>query len=110
MDLILVVGGAAFALIAARSIMSARARKRRREVLMAKYGDAYIVDGILAKRIWVGMTREQLADSRGKPADIGDKRLKTKTVETWKYYPAGQNRFRSRMTVENGVVIGWDEK
>lgn len=82
----------------------------RRAWLMSKYGDKAIVTKIMAPTLWVGETTEQLRDSIGAPVDIDQKVLKTKTKETWKYGQRGPNRFALRITVENGTVVGWDEK
>lgn len=86
------------------------ARKRRREALYAKYGDAEVVDKIMARMMWQGQSMEQLTDSLGSPADTDSRVMKTKHREVWKYHPAGKNRYRLRVTVENGVVVGWDQK
>jgi len=68
-----------------------------------------IVQAIIDKKIWQGMTKEQLVDSWGSPVDTAQKVLKTKTTETFKYKQVGRNRFRSRVMLENGLVIGWQE-
>lgn len=85
-------------------------RLQRLEYLKAKYQDPQIVDMIAKKMIWQGQTSEQLIDSIGKPVDIDTKVLKTKKKETWKYRPLGANRYGLKIFLENGVVIGWDEK
>jgi hypothetical protein len=82
----------------------------RRKRLMAKYGDAEIVDMLMKKMIWQGMSAEQLSDALGPPAATDRKVYKAKTRETYKYDQNGKNRFRRRITVENGVVVGWDMK
>ena len=86
----------------------AQAAKRRR--LMEKYGDAAIVEKIMRRRIWDGMTAEQLIDSWGHPAAVDQNFFKTKTKEIYKYNQDGKNRFRERVTVENGVVVGWSQR
>jgi hypothetical protein len=88
----------------------ARARQKRREAFMAKYGDAKIVDMIMRRMFWMGQTQQQLLDSLGRPSDIDQKVLRSKVKETWKYRAIGRNRFGLRITVENGFVIGWDQK
>lgn len=88
----------------------AYSKKMRREALLAKYGDPGIVEKILAQSIWTGQTQEQLRDSIGDPVDVDQKVLKSKVKETWKYNPRGRNRFGLRITVENNVVVGWDQK
>ncbi len=41
--------------------------RRRREYLMKKYKDEHIVKDIMTKRIWQGMSKDQLIDSWGSP-------------------------------------------
>jgi hypothetical protein len=86
------------------------ANKKKRERLMAKYRDSLIVDRIMNRKVWEGMTKEQLIDSWGLPVEIGQKVYKTKITETYKYNQTGKNRFRSRVTIENDIVIGWQQK
>jgi len=84
--------------------------KARRTELMNKYGDEKLVEAIMNRSYWQGQTVEQLSDSLGHPADIDEKVLKTKKKEVWKYHRMGGNRFGLRITIENGQVVGWDEK
>jgi hypothetical protein len=86
------------------------AEKRRKEWLLAKYGDAEVVDKIIRKTVWQGETSEQLRDSWGEPIDIDHHLMKTKTKEVWKYNQTGKGRFALRITIEDGKIIGWDEK
>jgi hypothetical protein len=60
------------------------ARRRRYRYLMEKYRDAFVVDAILRHRIWQGMSREQLLDSRGELVEIGHEIYKQTTRETFK--------------------------
>ena len=85
-------------------------KMKRRERLMLKYNDAEIVDKIMNKRIWQGMSQEQLIDSWGSPVTKDQKHLKTKTTEIFKYNQTGKNRFSNRVRVENGIVVGWEKK
>jgi hypothetical protein len=82
----------------------------RRDYLISKYGDENVVRKILEKKIWQGMSREQLIDSWGEPADIDEKIYKTKVKYTYKYAQSGRNRFRQRVFVEDNIVVGWDSK
>ncbi|HDI3149886.1 TPA: DUF2845 domain-containing protein [Vibrio cholerae] len=91
-------------------VISGYLDKKKRQRLMAKYGNAELVDRLMKKTIWEGQTEEQLIDSLGKPLDIDQKVLKTKVKETWKYDKAGKNRYNLRIIVENGSVVGWDKK
>jgi hypothetical protein len=91
-------------------LYSIHAAKVRRQQLMQKYGDAKIVDKIMKRMFWQGQTSEQLLDSLGQPLDTDQRVLKTKIKETWKYNNTGKNRFGLRITLENNVVVGWDQK
>lgn len=82
----------------------------RHAALTTKYSDKKIVDDIMRGAYWQGQTAEQLLDSLGQPADIDEKVLKTRKREIWKYHQLSANRFGLRITVENDVVAGWDEK
>lgn len=106
MELISVVVLIAIGALAINHLVTQARRKR----LMEKYGDAEIVGMIMKKMIWQGMTADQLIDSLGRPVMADKKVYKTKTSETYKYDQVGKNRFRRRVTVENGVVVGWDIK
>ena len=85
-------------------------KARRKRVLTAKYGNALVVERIMAKKIWQGMTRDQLLESWGMPADMDRKVSKTKEKETLSYNRVGKNRYRDKVQLEDGVVIGWDQK
>ncbi|MBA6263909.1 DUF2845 domain-containing protein [Colwellia sp. Bg11-12] len=84
--------------------------KMRRNRLMKKYNNANLVDKLMKKMFWQGQSEEQLIDSLGKPLDIDQKVLKTKVKETWKYNSTGKNRYALRIIIENGEVVGWDQK
>lgn len=86
------------------------AKKRRREFLMAKYGDVAVVEAIMARKVWQGMTKEQLVDSWGRPADVDEKVYRAKRTETYKYNQIGRNRFKDRVVIENDIVIGWQQR
>lgn len=109
------VGWAAFVLICVGLIfvfvwLNANRRKKRVEYLRQKYKDETIVQNIMARRFWQGQTSEQLRDSLGDPASVDAKVLRNRERDVWKYYPRGANRYGLRITVENGVVVGWDQK
>jgi len=98
------------AVIAIALFLNYAKKQQRLAYLREKYGDETIVRRILQRSFWTGQTEEQLRDSLGAPAAIDNKLLKTMTREVWKYHPAGVNRYRLRITVENGRVAGWDQK
>lgn len=111
---IIILGGILLAIYIAFKFLSWSNEKKRllqkRQKLMAKYNDKEIVENIMNQAIWVGQTNEQVAESLGKPEDIDQKVLKTKKKEIWKYGYEGGNRYRVRITLENDVVIGWDNR
>lgn len=92
-------------------VIASRANKRRKriEALRRKYPEE-IVQRILGGQIWQGQTEEQLIDAIGSPAEVDTKVLKTMQREIWKYGRISAKRFRLRITVENGIVTGWDRK
>ena len=56
----------------------------RRKHLMEKYGDVTVVDRIMRKTMWQGMSSDQLRESLGPPVAIDRKVYKSKTTETYK--------------------------
>jgi hypothetical protein len=103
---ILLLVAAVVLIFVARSV----ARNSRYARLMAKYGDEKLVHAIVTQTIWQGMTVDQLKDSWGEPASVEQKVMKTKVREVFKYKPVGKNRFRDKVTLEDGVITGWDQK
>jgi uncharacterized membrane protein len=92
-------------------VIASRANKLRKrlDALRSKYPEE-IVQRILGGQIWQGQTEEQLIDAIGSPAEVDTKVLKTMQREIWKYGRISAKRFRLRITVENGMVAGWDQK
>ncbi|MBN9365291.1 MULTISPECIES: hypothetical protein [unclassified Devosia] len=89
----------------------ALAKRSRYSRLLQKYGgDEKLVDALISKTIWQGMTEAQLLDSWGKPAAIEEKVMKTKIKQVFKYRPTAANRYRDKVTLEDGLIVGWDQK
>lgn len=82
----------------------------KRVRLMMKYKDDELVESLMGESFWQGQTEDQLRDSLGEPLDIDQRVLKTKVKEVWKYEQTGKNRYSLKITLENGVVVGWDQK
>jgi hypothetical protein len=36
--------------------------------------------------------------------------LKTKTTQVYKYNRYGKNRFHDRVKIDDGIVVGWEQK
>lgn len=96
--------------VAAFFVLAYCQERARRERLIKKYGDSDLVDRLMKRMFWQGQSEEQLMDSLGKPLDIDQKVLKTKTKEVWKYNRTGKGRYSLRITLENGEVVGWDKR
>ena len=103
---LLLVMAAAVLVFVARSL----ARRSRYARLLTKYGDAELAEALMTQTIWQGMTAEQLRDSWGEPVAVEQKVLKTKVKEVFKYKPVGKNRYRDKVMLEDGVIVGWDQK
>ena len=109
---ILLVALAIMLWVAAAALKRRRLRRlaeARFAELMKKYRDQTIVEAIMGGSIWQGMSEDQLMNSRGAPEDKDQTIYKTKKKETWKYGRSGKNRFRERIFVENGIVVGWKD-
>jgi len=91
-------------------IFVARKKAARLNYLQSKYADEVIVQNIMQRKFWSGQTGEQLLDSLGAPAAIDNNLLKTRKREIWKYQPSGTNRYRLRITLDDDVVVGWNQK
>ncbi len=82
-------------------------RTLRKRYLTNKYNDSELVSRIITGSVWEGQTEDQLLDSLGRPVGVDEEILKTKSKYVWKYGPNGKNRFRLRVMIENGTVVGW---
>ena len=95
---------------ARQALEAERAREQvRRHYLLTRYNDEHIVNAIMGRQVWVGMTREQLVESWGHPHDIKQTILKTKRKDEFKYTNVGVNRYLSRVFLENDEVVGWKQ-
>ncbi len=65
---------------------------------------------ILANRFWQGATVDAILESLGRPTDVDESVMKARTKHVFKYYPTGANRYGLRLTFEDGVLVGWDDK
>ena len=85
-------------------------KKERIDYLTSKYRNKQIVDRIINQTIWKGETAEQLRDSLDEPASMEKQVLKNTNKETWKYNADGVNRYKLRILLKNGRVIGWKQR
>jgi len=82
----------------------------RRQRLLARFGDAAMVDTILEGRIAQGMTAEMVEAVWGPPEDLDETVTKTRRKVEMKYNQTGKNRYGTRVHLEDGVVVGWEVK
>ncbi|WP_437601906.1 hypothetical protein WMF28_09895 [Sorangium sp. So ce590] len=100
---------AAAAEAARRATEHAAFEQQRWNQLCGRFGPD-LAARIYRGELWVGMTAGMLMHSKGPPEDIDEKVLKTKTKHVYKYVQTGINRYALRVTLDDGVVTGWDDK
>lgn len=88
---------------------NAEAHRQHVEGLVRRFGPAS-AERIMRREIWVGMSAAELMESRGRPADVDEKVLKTKTKHVFKYEHQGGAKYGLRVTLDDGIVVGWDDK
>ena len=89
-----------------------RGKESKKERLIKKYGKEKGVK-IFQGKIFLGMTHEMLIESRGNPEDQKEKVTRDKTIDKY-YYNSRVTRqdttvYGFEVTLENKVVIGWEE-
>lgn len=94
---------------AGRGAAQAAADQARREDLVTSFGPE-VADRIVRREIWQGMSAEMLTKSRGTPSDIDEKVLKTGTQHIYKYTQSGASRYALRVTLDDGVVVDWNDE
>jgi hypothetical protein len=104
-----------FAILASRKSDKERVDRENQHISRAngiyeKYGRGEIAERILRGEVWIGQTSAQLIDSIGRPVDVDQKVLKTKKKEVWKYAQKSARSFGLKITLDDDIVVGWDEK
>jgi hypothetical protein len=107
---VLVVCAIPVAIFAGSFVYARHKRAVRLSNLRGKYADESIVQALMRHEVWEGQTREQLLDARGQPLSIDNVLMKTRTREVWKYQPNGRNRYRLRITLDDGVVVSYEQR
>lgn len=85
-------------------------QQQRLQYLRSKYQNEALVQRILQRNYWQGQTGEQLLDALGEPVCRDEKQMQSGLREVWKYGQWGVNRYKLRITLDNGIVIGWERK
>lgn len=87
-----------------------REEAERQAMVMKKYAGSPYAEDILRGLVRQGMTPEMVLDSWGSPAAVDRKVYKTKVKEVWKYGPGPRRTFSNRVTIEDGVVVGFESR
>jgi len=77
--------------------------------LVAKHKNAQTIYLILQHEIWEGQTAEQLRSSLGEPEEIKEKEMATRVREVWCYDRFRANAFKTKITLDNDVVVRWEK-
>lgn len=76
-------------------------RAERRALLIKKYGTEH-GDKISKGQIWLGMTKEMVEDSWGKPSEVNRSVGSWGVKEQWVYY-------NSYLYIRNGILTSWQD-
>lgn len=85
---------------------SQKLREEKRAYLIKKYGED-IANKLLRNEYWIGMTKDQVIDSKGEPSKIETEVLKTKTKETFIY---GSKSGGDYFVFENDLVTKYVDR
>lgn len=64
---------------------------------------------IVTKNVWIGETKGELILSLGEPDKKDEKVLKTKTKNTYFYYPINAKSYSVKVYLEDDIVVGWEK-
>lgn len=93
-----------------KALRASRARAEAHlEALVEKYG-AEVAEKIIFEKVWMGATADMVRDALGRPEDVDQKVSKRGSRETWKYHRTGKGRFALKVSLDDGVVTGWEGK
>jgi hypothetical protein len=97
------------AVVAAAGVVAlGRVRNKRRfDALVERYG-ADNARRIIEGKVWEGASAEMIRESLGAPIEVDQKVSASRTREIYKYKQTGKGRFGLRVTLDNGVVTGWE--
>lgn len=88
----------------------AEAERLRREAIDRDYAGSPFRQDILDGSIRQGMTIDMVVAAWGPPAAVDRKVLKTKTKAVLKYGPGPGRSFANKVTIEDGIVVGWEQR
>ncbi|MGN7734351.1 hypothetical protein [Ensifer sp. 22564] len=82
----------------------------RKATIRRKYEGSPYFNDLMGGLIRQGMTGDMVIDSWGRPVAVDRKVYKTKVKEVWKYGPGPRRSFANKVTFENGLVVGWENR
>jgi hypothetical protein len=106
----IVFAAAVMALLGLWSLIYQAGQSKREDERLRMVAEKYsgeTANLIAQKMFWRGQTAEQLRDSLGPLEAIEVKLLKTRRQEIWKYDHYEANRYRTRVTLDEGIVTTW---
>ncbi len=86
----------------------ARQRDQRRwNDLHNRFGPE-VAPRLFRGEFWQGQTADQLIGALGRPSEIDEHVMVTKTKHIYKYGWISGDRYQKRITLDNGIVVGWE--
>lgn len=99
--------------VRAQEEWTAQAREReaaRRQALVANFGEDAAA-AIIARRLWVGAPEAAVHAMFGPPDAIDERAMRKALRRVLKYRdPSHAGRWERKVTVEDGHVVGWEER
>lgn len=90
------------------SLQTAERRRRQRLQELTERFDEDIANRIMNKEVWQGQTEEMLIESKGSPVDVIETVSLRHKKQTFKYDEVGCGRFRTKVHLRDGIVVGWE--
>lgn len=81
----------------------------RFNTLVKKYGNEIALN-IMESKVWIGMTKAQILESKGKPHDSDKEEMKSKVRENYYYYSTADKKKYHTYTIENDELVKIVEK
>lgn len=84
-----------------------RKRRQRLQELIERF-DEEIATRIVDGEVWQGQTKAMLIESKGLPMDVTETVSSRHLKQTFKYDEVGRGRFRTKIHLRDGIVVGWE--
>jgi len=77
--------------------------------LVSRFGEENAAR-VMRRELWQGQTIDMLLETHGIPAHGEQTVKKSKVIYVAKYDQMAKDRYRLKVTLENGIVVGWESK